>query len=202
VIDASSSVELEEFEQIEAAPGRVLLRVALRLRRSSDVGGGPTLLIEAGGRTHRLSALTSPPDPGGLLRAAFSAPPAILERGASFKLELPDGSALELPVPARRSRRAVRASARDPSDRSELAELERRLEELVAELAETRSARMSAEETIARLTSELERRTAEARDIARNFEQEAAARLQAEAEAQRLSEALRAAEDAASPGAP
>lgn len=202
MIDASSSVELEEFEQVEAAPGRALLRVALRLRTRSDVGGSPTLLIEASGRTHRLAALPSPPDPGGLLRAAFSAPTAILERGAGFKLELPNGGALDLPAPAPRGRRAVRASRADSSDRSDLAELERRLEELVAELAETRSARMSAEETIARLTSELERRTAEARDIARNFEHEAAARLQAEAEAQRLSEALRAAEDAASPGAP
>ncbi len=168
MINGSSSVELEAFEQIEAAPGTVLLRVALRPCGSSDLSGSPTLLIEAGGRARRLSALPSPPDPGSLLRAAFSAPTGILERGASFRLELPDGSALDLPAPARRSRR------------NPIAELERRLERVVTELAETRSARANAEETIVRLRDELERRTAEARAIARNFEQEAAARLQAE----------------------
>ena len=56
----------------------------------------------------------------------------------------------------------------------------------MAELAEASSARASAEEAVAQLRTELERRTAEARDIARNFEQEAAARLQAEADADEL----------------
>ncbi len=196
-MDASSSVELEEFELVEAAPGTALLRVALRLHERSDMSGSPTLLVEAGGRTHPLSALPSPPDPPGLLRAAFSAPTGILEGGASFTLELSVGSALQLPAPARRSRRAVRADA--ATTEAQLEALKRELELLTAELAEARSARVSAEETIGRLRSELDRRTAEARDIARNFEQEAAARLQAEAETQRLSEVLRAAEDAAGP---
>ncbi len=65
-----------------------------------------------------------------------------------------------------------------------------RFAELVAELAEARSARLSAEETIERLRDELTMSGAQARDIARGFEQEAAARLEAEAIASTLTQEL------------
>ena len=190
--DASSSIELEEFEQIEAAPGRALLRVALRSFGGSEVAGSPTLVIDAGGRAHRLAPLPAPADPVGLLRAAFSAPVRLLEPGARFSLELSDGSVLDLPTPSVRSRRAARR-AEQTELRGRLRALEERLDGLVAELAEARSARASAEEAVAQLRAELERRTAEARAIARSFEEEAAARLQMEAVADELRSRLAAA---------
>ncbi len=190
--DASSSIELEAFEQIEAAPGRALLRVVLCSFGSSEVAGSPTLVIDAGGRAHRLAPLPAPADPVGLLRAAFSAPVRLLEPGARFSLELSDGSVLDLPTPSVRSRRAARG-AEQTELRGRLRALEERLDGLVAELAEARSARASAEEAVAQLRSELERRTAEARAIARSFEEEAAARLQMEAVADELRSRLAAA---------
>ena len=77
--------------------------------------------------------------------------------------------------------------------RGRLRALEERLDGLVAELAEARSARASAEEAVAQLRAELERRTAEARAIARSFEEEAAARLQMETVADELRSRLDAA---------
>jgi uncharacterized protein YigA (DUF484 family) len=80
-----------------------------------------------------------------------------------------------------------------------------RLADLLAELAEANSARANAEATVDQLLAELSRANSHARDIARTFEREAAARLEAEgamamlsqeharlrAETDRLAEALR-----------
>ena len=73
-MNARSAIELTEFEQIEAGPRTVLLRVAARAVDPGSAAERPVLVIDDGGRAHRLSALPAPPDPAGVLRAAFSAP--------------------------------------------------------------------------------------------------------------------------------
>ena len=76
VTEAEVQFELVEFEQVEAAPGTALLRVAGR-PAPDMVSGALTLVIDNGGTVHRheqLPALPGPPgpDPCRLLRAARS----------------------------------------------------------------------------------------------------------------------------------
>ena len=87
-MNARSAIELTEFEQIEAGPGTVLLRVAARAADASVAGERPVLVITDRGRIQRLTALPAPPDPAGVLRAAFSAPVALVESASRFSLEL------------------------------------------------------------------------------------------------------------------
>ena len=89
--DVLSSFELIEFEQFEATPGTALLRVSARAPAGA-LGGLPKLVIGDGKRRHRFPPLPAPPDAGGLLRAAFSAPAELISARATFSLELPDGS--------------------------------------------------------------------------------------------------------------
>src|SRR5581483_1798610 len=63
VNETSSAVELTEFEQVDAAPGRALLRVAARPSAGFAGTISPILLITAGDQVHRLTPLPAPPDP-------------------------------------------------------------------------------------------------------------------------------------------
>ena len=148
--------QLIEFEQVEAAPGTALLRVAAR--PASTAGVGPlTLVITNGEHLYRHEQLPALPGPADLIRAAFSAPLEHVANGATFALELPGGEVVRLPAPARRRAahgmppspvsgagatppvsgpaaeepgpsRLVEAERRAESRRLALSELERRLE--------------------------------------------------------------------------
>jgi hypothetical protein len=113
VIDSSSSVELEEFEQVEAAPGTALLRIAARISGPSVAGAPSTLLVDDGRRVHRVPPLPAPQDPSGVLRAAYPVELGLLQNRPRFSLEFPDGSSIELPSPNRR-RRVVRRESPAP----------------------------------------------------------------------------------------
>jgi chromosome segregation ATPase len=149
----TDAFDLVEFEQVEAAPGTVLLRVAARPAEAVSEPPGPALLIErSDGRTHRQKALPSPPFEGGgdTARVAFGVPAALLGRGVHFSLELVDGTRVSLPAPQRRQ--ATRAAERRPSapspDALARAEAERRAE----------ARRLAVEELERRLAGEQERR--------------------------------------------
>ncbi len=101
VTDADVQFELLEFEQVEAAPGTVLLRVACR-PGSDVVTDNLALVIEDNGVKHRHEQLPTLPGPPGLVRAAFSAPLENVGEGASYSLALPDGQLVRLPAPVRR----------------------------------------------------------------------------------------------------
>jgi hypothetical protein len=104
-----TAIELTEFEQVEAAPGTALLRVAARPTNEIRSDQRPTLVADDGRRVHRLAPLPALPDPSGLLRAAFSVPASLLGVQSSFSLELsnPGGhrpSGADAPHPALRRR--------------------------------------------------------------------------------------------------
>src|SRR3984957_19625346 len=101
VTEAEAQFELVEFEQVEAAPGTALLRVAARPSRVAGIG--PLMLvIHDGEREYRHPQLPALPGPPGLIRAAFSAPMDHVGRGVMFALEMADGSTVRLPAPSRR----------------------------------------------------------------------------------------------------
>src|SRR5689334_3280707 len=98
-----TAIELTEFEQVEAAPGTALLRIAARAAGGISPAERPTLVVNDGQEVHRLAALPAPPNPNGLLRAAFSAPAALLGAQSSFSLELSNRAVVDLPAPTRRT---------------------------------------------------------------------------------------------------
>ena len=171
VTEAEAQFELVEFEQVEAAPGTALLRVAGR--PAPDMAAGQlTLVIDDDGAEHRHEQLPALPGPPGLIRAAFSAPVEHVGPAASFSLALPDGQIVRLPAPARRraalsalpghgpagataplSGAATEESAHEPT---RLVEAERRAE----------SRRLAIAELERRLQSERERRSAAESDLA------------------------------------
>src|SRR5262249_20272746 len=107
VVSDEPTIELEQFERIEAAPDRALLRVAARPDARRAGNGPPTLVIDDGARLHRLAPLPAPADPTGLMRAAYSAPVALLQGRTACALELGGGAVVDLPAPTRRARRAA-----------------------------------------------------------------------------------------------
>ncbi len=162
-----SSIELEEFELVQAAPGTALLRVAARAPAATP--REPTLLVRDDGQVHRVRPLPAPPDPEGWLRAAYSLRMEVLDRGPVFALELWPGAILELPDPLERGGRvfAYRSAALSP-DTEMLIELE--------------AAVIEANQTAVALQSEAEQlaaRVREAEDDSRVVRQENA-RLVAE----------------------
>jgi chromosome segregation ATPase len=205
VTEAEAQFELVEFEQVEAAPGTALLRVAGR--PAPDMPAGQlTLVIDDNGAEHRHEQLPALPGPPGLIRAAFSAPLDHVGPGATFSLALPDGRVVRLPAPARRRAalssvpghggapaassvsgpateepghepsRLIEAERRAESRRLAIAELERRLQS-------ERERRSAAESDLAHLRTERDEARSE-RDAALADRDEAVAdRDQAEARA-------------------
>ena len=166
VIGASSSIELDGFEQIEATPGTALLRIAARA--SAEVAGGRR---GHAGDQRRDPATSAHVAAGAAETRAGSCgrriPPRsrCLQKAAAFSLELADGSVVELPAPRRRTagvpRREPPAAARAAAATAALGEAER------AELREERRLRDEAErraEARRHAINELERRLEAERD--------------------------------------
>ena len=164
--EADSQFELVEFEQVEAAPGTVLLRVSGR--PAPSLSAGPlTLVISDERGEHRHEQLPSLPGSPDLVRAAFSAPLEDLSPGATYSLALPGGDLVRLPPPTpRRSTRpgshadmatAAASAASAGGDSSGADAASSSLAEAEA-LAESR--RLAIAELEHRVQSERERRTA------------------------------------------
>src|ERR1700761_737742 len=163
VTESGQEFELVEFEQVEAAPGTALLRIAAR--PSAATSAGPMTLVIGDGTTEfRHEQLPALPGPPGLIRAAFSAALDHVGRGTTFSLAFADGTTERLPAPSRR--RAAGHSPRpsepprphgEEVESSRLVEAERRAE----------ARRLALAELERRLTAERERRTTVENETAR-----------------------------------
>lgn len=169
--------KLLEFEQVEAAPGTALLRLAGRA--ATSVGSGSLTLITADSRgEHRHEQLPALPGPPGLIRAAFSAPLEDTGPDSTYTLALPDGTLVTLPAPTRRPNLTPAPSESDTpaatpdagaqSEPSRLVEAERRAEsrrlaitELEHRLQAEREQRSAAESDLAHVRAEREEARAE-----------------------------------------
>jgi hypothetical protein len=117
VTDGWHSLAIGEFEHVAVSPSVVLLRVSGRSsqpRPSPD--WRPTLVAEHGSGPERFAALPSPPDPEGVLRAAYSVPAALMTAHARFWLELQDGEIVELGDPAPGTPRRPAPQAAPPAE--------------------------------------------------------------------------------------
>jgi len=155
------SFELKEFEQVEAIPGKALLRVAAA---PTFEPAASTLIVND---SERIRPLPAPPGPPGVARVAFSIPAELAQAGAVYALELTEGGErIDLGTPTKKQTpRVSLAGAGLPGPApapapavdvatSELVEaLERRLESerlarvLADTAAETSAAARSASET-------------------------------------------------------
>ena len=166
--ETPAEFELVEFEQVEAAPGTVLLRIAAR--PSPAVAAQPlTLVIGTGEDEYRCAQLPSLPDPPGLIRAAFSAPLDQVGRGVSFALELPNRTRVQLPAPSRR--RTSMATATRVVNGDGTVGRPRNEDALTSRLADAESRaearRLAIAELERRLQAERQRRHVTEADIAR-----------------------------------
>src|SRR5437763_10245985 len=74
-VSAASVIELSAFDQVEAAPGTALLRVAAHVAvDDGETLPEPVLIVDDGAEVHRMARLPAPPDPAGVLRVAYSVP--------------------------------------------------------------------------------------------------------------------------------
>ena len=80
-------------------PAESLLRVSGKPPRRRASGPRPTLIVEGPTAEHRYRPLSAPRDRGGVLRAAYAIPTALMQSGARCWLEFADGTRAELPVP-------------------------------------------------------------------------------------------------------
>jgi DNA repair exonuclease SbcCD ATPase subunit len=99
VTDAWRSIKIRQFEHVIAGPSTALLRVSGKPPRRRDGLQRPTLLADDGSDVHRFAAIPSPPDPRGVLRAAYSVPTDVMKPDTVFSLELSDGWVIALPSP-------------------------------------------------------------------------------------------------------
>ncbi|MGO9957870.1 MAG: hypothetical protein ACLP50_18190 [Solirubrobacteraceae bacterium] len=98
--DAWHSLKVRQFEHVTAGPSTTLLRVAGKTsRRRAGTDRRPVLVADDGQTVHRFTALSSPPDGRGILRAAYSVPPSTVTPDTVFSLELEDGGVIALPTP-------------------------------------------------------------------------------------------------------
>lgn len=180
--DQPDALTIAEFEHVTAGPSVTLLRVAGRvLPGSAQPATRPALVAEHPGGLDRFEPLPAPPDPPGVMRAAFSVPAPLIVPEAAFRLELADGSLIELPAPAPGAARPATAADEPMRDlaaenerlSSTLAELEiwrgeleRRLTETTDQLAEARARLTAAELEALSLRAEAEATRQAARELA------------------------------------
>ncbi len=227
--DRDTEFELLEFEQVEAAPGTALLRIAAR--PGAAIAPGPlTLVISDGPVEHRHEQLPALPGPPDMIRVAFSAPLEHVGPGVAYALELPGGRLIRLPAPSRRPSAltsvfqpehgpaGARPVASGPpaggQDASRLAEAEERAEsrriaivELERRLQGERERRAAAELDVAHLRAERDEARSQRdtalseRDAAFSDREQAEARARVSAASAGTFEAqVRAATDAAASG--
>ncbi len=123
MIDAWPWLEIGEFEHVAVGPSVMLLRVSGRSSGRPNPERRPELVADHGSGQERYAALPSPPDPPGVLRAAYSVPAAVVGAEARFWLDLGGESTVELPAPtlgtARRAAEGDQAAATDAAAAAE-----------------------------------------------------------------------------------
>ncbi|MGZ4298576.1 MAG: hypothetical protein ACXVE4_14460 [Solirubrobacteraceae bacterium] len=190
--DAAESLKIAEFEHVAAGPAVMLLRVRAGVPAAGQgPDQRPQLVAEHGGGLQRFAALPSPPDPPGVLRAAYSVPPTLIAPETTFTLELGDGTLVALPAPtagtARRPAAPLPADVGGPAaplpsggpeaENAELSarlaeleiwsgELERRLADTTDQLADARARLATAELDALSTRAEAEALQQAARELA------------------------------------
>ncbi len=208
--DASGSLTITEFEHVAVGPSGVLLRVNGRSARARPTPDWrPILVADPGSGSQRFTALPSPPDAEGILRAAYSAPAALITVESRFWLELDDGELVELDSPAPgTARRPAPKAGRVGSEPDQTTTLSAALNEArgrATELLGENEKMTAALEELEIWRGELERRLADtttelAETRARLAEAHAAAEMEAlvaRAEAEALEQAARELTEAA-----
>lgn len=211
--EASQSVEIGEFEHVAVGSSVALLRVSGRSSRPRPAPDWrPVLLAGDGDDRRRFTALPSPPDGEGVLRAAYSVPADLVAAGTRFWLELDDGQLAELgsPTPgtARRGARGTEREAAAPDQvagltaalteaRERATQLQGENETMAATLEELEIWRGELERRLADTTTELADTKAR---LARAQADAALEALVARAEADALEQAARELIDAAQQG--
>jgi hypothetical protein len=186
VRDTTEPLTIAEFEHVAAGPSATLLRVRATMPTVSGAPDRrPELLAEHGAGLERFAALPSPPDPPGVMRAAYSVPLALITLETTFTLALSDGTSVHLPAPtvgaARRAATPDDAGPDDvgpaPADAATLSarlaelevwtgELERRLTDATDELADARARLAAAELDALSVRAETEALQQAARELA------------------------------------
>ncbi len=181
--DESNALKIAEFEHVAAGPSVTLLRVAGRVAPGDEAPEPrPALVAEHPGGLDRFDPLASPPDPAGVVRAAYSVPAGLIAPGTTFRLEFASGSLIALPAPMPGAARPPTAAAdervrhfaaeneRLSSTLAELetwrGELERRLTETTDLLADARARLTAAELEALSLRAETEATRQAARELA------------------------------------
>lgn len=179
--DDTESLTIVEFEHVAAGPSVMLLRVRAGLSGAAPAPDRrPALLAEHAGGLERFAALPSPPDPTGVLRAAYSVPATLIAPQTAFSLELDGGATVSLPAPSAGAAR--RAGPADDADalRAENAtlsarlaeleiwsqELERRITDATDQLADARSRLAAAELEALSVRAEAQAAEQAARELA------------------------------------
>ncbi|MFL5860292.1 MAG: hypothetical protein ACJ780_05875 [Solirubrobacteraceae bacterium] len=178
--DRFEALRIAEFEHVAAGSSLTLLRVSGKLPPTGNASAQrPALVAAYRGELQRFEALPSPPDPPGVVRAAYSVPAALVAPDTSYTLELGDGANVTLPTPApgtaRRSGPApVLARGRDTTGVHTRRDGAEEVAALSAALAEAREHARRLEDENERLSAtlaeldvwrgELERRLADTTD--------------------------------------
>jgi hypothetical protein len=183
VTDESDALKIAEFEHVAAGPSVTLLRVAGRVPPGvQQPQPRPALMAEHPAGLDRFDPLPSPPDPAGVVRAAYSVPATMIAPATTFRLELASGSLIELPDPVpgvarqqtpvadERVRHLAAENERLSSTLAELetwrGELERRLTETTDQLADARARLSAAELETLSLRAQAEASQQAARELA------------------------------------
>jgi hypothetical protein len=181
VTPATEPLTIAEFEHVAAGPSVTLLRVRATGHSAGQAADGrPELLAEHAAGLERFTALPSPPDPPGVLRAAYSVPLTLVTTETTFTLALTDGTAVALPVPsagAARRAAAPHGGEPPPADEATLSarlaeleiwtgELERRLTDATDQLADARARLAAAELDALSVRAEAEAVQQAARELA------------------------------------
>jgi hypothetical protein len=208
--DESHLLSIAAFEHVAVGTSVALLRINGRSHHPRPAPDWrPTLIVDDGGGAERIQALPSPPDPEGVLRAAYSVPAAVISAGARFWLELADGEIVELGSPAPgAARRPAPEGEREDSQPDQVATLTEALTEARDRATQLQGENETTTATLEELEiwrGELERRLADtttelAETRARLADAHAAAEMEAlvaRAEADALEQAARELTEAA-----
>jgi hypothetical protein len=101
-------IDLQEFEHVEAVPGKALLRIVGRPAKPLDLAA-LVLVVQLGGGEHRASPLPAPASPTGVLRLGFTVPAAVADGASGYSLVVGDGEPFELPTPVKRQTARITA---------------------------------------------------------------------------------------------
>jgi hypothetical protein len=139
------AIDLQEFEHVEAVPGKALLRIVAQPARPLDPAA-LVLIVKTEGGDHRAAPLPAPASPSGLLRLGFTVPASVADGARGYSLVVADGEPIELPAPTRRqTARLTPALSHSPAPGAAPADTDQALADLSDRLRVELGRRVTAE---------------------------------------------------------